>query len=143
MSPNHPPRIDLDALQHRVNNSAHRSLVNRVPPQGDGDLAALAIETAVNGNGQLVQGSPREDGRHSDEPHANLPVPRLGAEAAANMTTLSKAAAEDIRQLGRLALDAGKRVQEGCEQMARDVEANGETLALHLAGLSQLSLIHI
>jgi len=29
-------------------------------------------------------------------------------------------------------------VQEGCEQMARDVEANGETLALHLAGLSQL-----
>ena len=54
------------------------------------------------------------------------------------MAKLSKAAAEDIRQLGRLAFEAGKRVQEECEQMACDVEANGGTVALHLTGLSQL-----
>ena len=107
MSPNHPPTIDLDALQE--------SLADRVPSQGDGDLAAHATETAANGN-----------------------VPRLGAEAAANMTKLSNAAAGDIRRLGQLAFDAGKRAQEECEQMARDVEANGGTVALHLAGLSQL-----
>jgi hypothetical protein len=65
-------------------------------------------------------------------------VPHLGAEAAANMTKLAKAAAQDIRQLGQLAFDAGKRVQEECEQMALDVEANGGTVALHLTGLSQL-----
>ena len=54
------------------------------------------------------------------------------------MTKLSKAAADDIRQLGRLAFEAGKRVQDECEQMARDVESNGGTVALHLTGLSQL-----
>jgi hypothetical protein len=54
------------------------------------------------------------------------------------MTKLAKAAAEDIRQLGRLAFEAGKRVQGECEQMACDVEANGGTVALHLTGLSQL-----
>ena len=72
------------------------------------------------------------------EPRASPPVPHLGAEAAANMTKLAKTAAQDIRQLGQLAFDAGKRVQEECEEMARDVEANGGTVALHLTGLSQL-----
>ena len=43
-----------------------------------------------------------------------------------------------MRQLGKLAFDAGRRVQEECEQMALDVEANGGTVALHLTGLSQL-----
>jgi hypothetical protein len=54
------------------------------------------------------------------------------------MTKLSQAAAQDIRQLGLFAFDAGKRVQEECEQLARDLEANGGTVALHLTGLSQL-----
>jgi hypothetical protein len=45
------------------------------------------------------------------------------------MTKLSQAAADDIRQLGRLAFDAGKRMQEECEAMARDVEANGANRA--------------
>jgi len=138
MSPKHPPKIDLDELQNKLDDLAAPSLPDRAPSQGDGAVAALAIETAANGNGHGAQDNPREDAETAGEPQAKLPVPRLGAEAAANMTTLSKAAAEDIRQLGRLALDAGKRVQEGCEQMARDVEANGGTVALHLAGLSQL-----
>jgi hypothetical protein len=130
MSPNHPPTIDLDALQE--------SLADRVPSQGDGDLAAHAIETAANCNGQSGQDNQRADAERSGESQAISPVPRLGAEAAANMTKLSNAAAGDIRRLGHLAFDAGKRAQEECEQMARDVEANGGTVALHLAGLSQL-----
>jgi hypothetical protein len=138
MSPNHPPTIDLSALQDKLDDLAQRPLADPVIPPGDGEVAALAIETAANGNGHAAPGSPREDAALPAEPPAGLPVPRLGAEAAANMTKLSKAAAEDIRQLGRLAFDAGKRVQEECEQMARDVESNGGTVASHLTGLSQL-----
>jgi hypothetical protein len=138
MSPNHPQTIDLDALQGRRDGFAHEPLAKRAPSQADADAAARAIEAAANGNGHAAPSNGREDAEAAVEPPAVLPVPRLGAEAAANMTKLSKAAAEDIRQLGRLAFDAGKRVQEECEQMARDIEANGGTIALHLTGLSQL-----
>jgi hypothetical protein len=112
MSPNRPPSIDLKALQDRLDDLNDRRPVGPASSPGDGDGAV--------------------------EPDAGLPVPRLGAEAAANMTKLSKAAAEDIRELGRLAFEAGKRVQEQCEEMACDVEANGGTVASHLTGLSQL-----
>jgi hypothetical protein len=115
VSASHPP-IDLNSLQDAI---AHQP-------------------TAADGSGHAALGSQREDVELSAEPHASPPVPHLGAEAAANMTKLAKAAAQDIRQLGRLAFDAGKRVQEECEQMALDVEANGGTVALHLTGLSQL-----
>jgi hypothetical protein len=127
MSPNRPPAIDLKALQDRLHDLTAQKLVQSSPRPGDGDLGAPAICSAR-----------RQDGEPSGEPPTSLPVPRLGAEAAANMTKLSKAAAEDIRQLGRLAFDAGKRVQEECEEMARDVEANGGMVASHLTGLSQL-----
>jgi hypothetical protein len=129
MSSHHPPTIDLNALQD--------SLADPIPPPAGGDAAALAIETAVNGNGHALAAQ-RNGVELPVDPEGSPPVPRLGAEAAANMTKLSKAAAEDIRQLGLLAFEAGKRVQEECEQMARDVEANGGTVALHLTGLSQL-----
>jgi len=136
MSPKHPPTIDLDALQDKLDGLTHQSLAPPVPPPAHGDVGALAIEAVVSGNGHVAP-----DGQRAElpaEPGATPPVPRLGAEAAANMTKLSKAAADDIRQLGLLAFQAGKRVQEECEQMARDVEANGGTVALHLTGLSQL-----
>jgi hypothetical protein len=122
VSATHPP-IDLDALQDAI---AHQ------PP------IAAATETAANGSGHAAPGIQRKGVEVQVEPHATPPVPHLGAEAAANMTKLAEAAAQDIRQLGQLAFDAGKRVQEECEQMARDVEANGGTVALHLTGLSQL-----
>ena len=122
MSANHPP-IDLDALQDAI---AHQ------PP------IAVATETAADGSGDAAPRSQRAGVEVPAEPQAIPPVPHLGAEAAANMTKLAKAAAQDIRQLGQLAFDAGKRVQEECEQMARDVEENGGTVALHLTGLSQL-----
>ena len=118
MTASHPP-IDLDALQDAI---AHQP------------LAGHAIAAAANGSGDAALANHREGVEDSASP----PVPYLGAEAAANMTRLAKAAAEDIRQLGQLAFDAGKSVQEECEQMARDVEANGGTVALHLTGLSQL-----
>jgi hypothetical protein len=138
MSRNHPPTIDLDALQDRLDNLARPPLDEPAPPRGDGDVATLAIETAANGNGHAALGIQGRDIELPAEPQASPPVPRLGAEAAANMTKLSKEAAKDIRQLGMLAFRAGQRVQEECEQMARDVEANGGTIALHLTGLSQL-----
>ena len=133
MSPNHPPRIDLESVQDKRDDVVARPRTN-----GDArpkrDMAALAIETASrNGNAGTYR-----SGDAKPEQDAGLPVPRLGAEAAENMTRLAKAAAGDIRQLGRLALEAGKRVQDECEQMAADVEANGGTVALHLTGLSQL-----
>jgi hypothetical protein len=137
MSPKHPQTIDLDALQGRLDGLAQQPLADPASSQRDSDVVALAIETAVSVNGHAAPASERKDGELSTEPKA-LPVPRLGAEAAANMTKLAKAAAEDIRRLGKLAFDAGKRVQEECEQMALDVEANGGTVALHLTGLSQL-----
>src|SRR5262249_2223929 len=136
MSPNRPPAIDLKALQDRLDDLREQRMVEPTPPTPADSDAALAIETAVRGNGHAEPNG--QDSEGSPEPQARLPVPRLGAEAAANMTKLSKAAAEDIRQLGRVAFEAGKRVQEECEQMARDVEANGGTVALHLTGLSQL-----
>jgi hypothetical protein len=138
MSSKHPQSINLEALQNRLDDLADQPLAHPPSSQGDGDVVALAIETAGRGNGHAAPGSRREDVPLASEPHAGLPVPRLGAEAAANMTKLSKAAADDIRQLGKLAFDAGKRVQDECEQMALDVEANGGTVALHLTGLSQL-----
>ena len=122
MSATHPP-IDLDALQDAI---------------GHQPLVAHAMETAADGSGHAAPGSQREGVEVPAEPHASPPVPHLGAEAAANMTKLANTAAQDIRQLGQLAFDAGKRVQEECEQMARDVEENGGTVALHLTGLSQL-----
>jgi len=137
MSPKRPQTIDLDALQGRLGDLADQPLADPASSQHDSDAVALAIETAVSVNGHAAPGSQREDGELSTEPQA-LPVPRLGAEAAANMTKLAKAAAQDIRQVGKLAFEAGKRVQEECEQMALDVEANGGTVALHLTGLSQL-----
>jgi hypothetical protein len=137
MSPKHPQPIDLDVLQDRLDDIAHQPLADRVFSQGDNDVVALAIETAVSVNGHAAPESGREDVAPATEPQG-LPVPRLGAEAAANMAKLAKAAAQDIRRLGKLAFDAGKRVQEECEQMALDVEANGGTVALHLTGLSQL-----
>jgi hypothetical protein len=137
MSPNRPPTIDLKALRDKLDDLNDQRLVEPTPRPGDGD-GSLAIETAVRGNGHAELGGQRQNAEVPVEPEGSLPVPRLGAEAAANMTKLSKAAAEDIRQVGRLAFDAGKRVQEECEQMARDVEANGGTVALHLTGLSQL-----
>lgn len=126
--------VDLDALQNRFDDLVRQSLAG---PE-DGGAAARALATATNGNGHAAPGSGSETVELPAEQQAVLPVPRLGAEAASNMNQLSKAAAEDIRQLGRLALQAGKRVQEECEQMACDVEANGGTVALHLTGLSQL-----
>jgi hypothetical protein len=134
MSPNRPPSIDLKALQDRLDDFNDRRPAEPAPRLGEGD-GALAIETAVRRNGHDSQ---RRNGAVSGESGVGLPVPRLGAEAAANMAKLSGAAAEDIRQLGRLAFEAGKRVQDECEQMARDVEANGGTIASHLTGLSQL-----
>jgi hypothetical protein len=130
MSPNRRPTVDLRALRD--------SLDEPTPRHGDSDAGALAIETAAQGNGPTALSAQRQDGEVPGESPAALPVPRLGAEAAANMTKLSEAAAQDIRQLGKLALEAGKRVQEECEQMALDVEANGGAVALHLTGLSQL-----
>jgi len=135
MSPNRPPTIDLKALQDRLDDLSEQRL--QAPRLADGN-GALAIENAVHGNGHAELNGQLQDTGVPVEPQVRPPVPRLGAEAAANMTKLSKAAAEDIRELGRLAFDAGKRVQEECEQMARDVEANGGTVALHLTGLSQL-----
>jgi hypothetical protein len=137
MSPNRRTTVDLKALRDRLDDLNDRQLVEPAPRPGDGN-GALAIETAMRGNGHAEPDSQRQDGEGAVEAGTGLPVPRLGAEAAANMTKLSKAAAEDIRQLGRLALEAGKRVQEECEQMACDVEANGGTVALQLTGLSQL-----
>jgi hypothetical protein len=128
MSSNRPTTIDLKALRDKL---------DEAPRSGDGD-AVLAIETALRGNGHAEPNGQGQNAEGAAEPEASLPVPRLGAEAAANMTKLSKAAAEDIRQLGRLAFEAGKRVQEECEQMACDVEANGGAVASHLTGLSQL-----
>ena len=138
MSPKHPPKIDLDALQDNLDDLAHQPLARPAAPSGNGDAAALAIDNALSVNGHAGSGKRSEENELAPEPRATLPVPRLGAEAAANMTKLSKAAAEDIRELGRLAFDAGKRVQEECEQMALDVESNGGTVALHLTGLAQL-----
>jgi hypothetical protein len=122
VSASHPP-VDLDALQEAI---AHQ------PP------IAHAKENAADGSGHAALGSQCEGVDVPIEPHSSPPVPHLGAEAAENMTKLATAAAQDIRQLGQLALEAGKRVQEDCEQMARDVETNGGTVALHLTGLSQL-----
>jgi len=136
MSPNRPPAIDLKALQDRLDD-LNDQRVEPAPRIGSGD-GARAIETAVRGNGHAASNGQVQDAGVPAEPQASLPVPRLGAEAAANMTKLSQAAAEDIRQLGRLAFDAGQRVQEECEQMACDVEANGGTVASQLTGLSQL-----
>jgi hypothetical protein len=124
MSPNHPPTIDLDSVQDKIDDLSLRGR----------DIAALALKTA-NGNGNAAR---HRDGEAVSEGDSAPPVPRLGIEAADNMTRLAKAAAEDIRRLGRLALEAGKRVHEECDQMALDVEANGGTVALHLTGLSQL-----
>ena len=138
MSPKHPPKIDLDALQDNLDGLAHQPLAHPTAPSGNGDAAALAIENALSVNGHAGPANQGAETELAAEPPITLPVPRLGAEAAANMTKLSKAAAHDIRQLGQLAFDAGKRVQEECEQMALDVEANGGTVALHLTGLSQL-----
>ena len=139
MSPNRAPTIDFKALRDRIDDVNGQQSVEPAPRPGDRDGdGALAIETAVRGNGHADLNGQHQDPEVPVEAEAPLPVPRLGAEAAANMTKLSKAAAEDIRQLGRLALEAGKRVQAECEQMACDVEANGGTVALHLTGLSQL-----
>jgi hypothetical protein len=145
MSPKHPPTIDLDAVQDRLDALGAQPLADAQPSQGNGHAVDLALESAANGsahaepgNGHAQADSHPEDVKLSTEPPASPPVPRLGAEAAANMTKLAKAAAHDIRQLGQFAFDAGKRVQEECEQMALDVEANGGTVALHLTGLSQL-----
>ncbi|MBV8824455.1 MAG: hypothetical protein JO084_02730 [Bradyrhizobiaceae bacterium] len=145
MSPKHPPTIDLDALQGRLDDLGHQPLADARPPQDNSHAVELALETAANANGHAASGNGHAgpDGEHAEaklspEAPATLPVPRLGAEAAANMTKLASAAAQDIRQLGQFAFDAGKRVQEECEQMALDVEANGGTVALHLTGLSQL-----
>jgi hypothetical protein len=122
MTVSHSP-VDLDALQDAI---AHQ------PP------VAPATGTETNSSGHAAPGRQRDGAEVPAEPQPSAPVPHLGVEAAANMTKLAKAAAEDIRQLGQLAFDAGKRVQEECEEMARDVEANGGTVALHLTGLSQL-----
>lgn len=138
MSPKHPPKIDLDALQDRLDDLSHQPLSHPTIASGNGDAAALAIANALTVNGHAAHEDGAEEDDAAAEPQAALPVPRLGAEAAANMTKLSKAAAQDIRSLGQLAFDAGKRVQEECEQMANDIEANGGTIALHLTGLSQL-----
>jgi hypothetical protein len=108
-----------------------------VPSPHHGDVAKLAIE-AASANGHASPASEATDVERPAEPQASLPVPQLGAEAAENMTKLSKAAAADIRRLGLLAFKAGKQVQEECERMASDVEANGSTVALHVTGLSQL-----
>jgi len=137
MSPNRPPTIDLRALQDRLDDRNDQRRVEPALRPGDDD-DALAVENAVRGNGHAEPNGKAENAEIAVEPEASLPVPRLGAEAAANMAKLSKAAAEDIRQLGRLAFEAGKRVQEECEQMACDVEANGGTVASQLTGLSQL-----
>jgi hypothetical protein len=138
MSATNPQAINLNALQDRLDDVADQPLAKPVAPQGDGGAIGLAIATEVSANGHAAPGGQREQIEVAPEPQASLPVPRLGAEAAANMTKLAGAAAQDIRQLGKLAFDAGKRVQEECEQMALDVEANGGTVALHLTGLSQL-----
>jgi hypothetical protein len=152
MSPKHPPTIDLDSLQDRLDDLGNQPLADARPSQGNGHAVERALETAASGNGHAeaanghagqanghaASDGEREEAKPSAEPPAVMPVPRLGAEAASNMTKLAKAAAHDIRQLGQFAFDAGKRVQEECEQMALDVEANGGTVALHLTGLSQL-----
>ena len=138
MSSHRPPTIDLHALQDSLDDFVHQPLAEPKPPPGEGDAAAHAIETAAKGNGQAALPTQHNGTELPVEPEASPPVPRLGVEAAANMTKLSKAAAEDIRQLGLLAFEAGKRVQDECEQMARDVESNGGTVAVHLTGLSQL-----
>jgi hypothetical protein len=138
MSPKHSPKIDLDALQGNLDGLVRQPLADAQPLQSNGHAVEVALETAANNNGHAVQVNEPADAKPSAEPEARLPVPRLGAEAAENMSKLAKAAAQDIRRLGQFAFEAGKRVQEECEQMALDVEANGGTVALHLTGLSQL-----
>ena len=138
MFPKHPPAIDFDALRGRLDNLTHQPLANPITPPGNGGAAMLAIETAATGNGRAALDTQATDVELRTEPQVTLPVPQLGAEAAENMTKLSKAAAADIRRLGLLAFKAGKQVQEESEQMASEVEANGGTVALHLTGLSQL-----
>jgi hypothetical protein len=130
--------VDLDTLQNRFDDLVRQSLADPTSSPENGAAGARALNVATNGSGPAGPGNGRENVELPAEQQPGLPVPRLGAEAASNMAKLSKAAAEDIRQLGRLALQAGKRVQEECEQMACDVEANGGTVALHLTGLSQL-----
>jgi hypothetical protein len=137
MSADRSPTVHLQALQDRLDNLRDQRLAEPTSRSADSD-GAPGRETAARGNGHAELNGQLQDAGGPTDPEASLPVPRLGAEAAANMTKLSKAAADDIRQLGRLAFDAGERVQEECEQMARDVEANGGTVALHLTGLSQL-----
>jgi|ERR1051326_3741185 hypothetical protein len=134
MSPSHPPTIDLNALRGKLNDVVDEPLAASLSSREERGIATLALQTA-RGNGNAGQ---FQDAERPDERETAPPVPRLGVEAADNMKRLSKAAADDIRQLGRLAFEAGKRVHEECEQMARDVEANGGTVALHLTGLSQL-----
>jgi hypothetical protein len=138
MSSKHQQAINLDAVQDSLDDLTRGPLKDPASSQGADDIIALAIETAVSVNGRAAPGSRGEEAAPATEAQASLPVPRLGAEAADNMTKLSKAAAQDIRELGKLAFEAGKRVQDECEQMALDVEANGGTVALHLTGLSQL-----
>jgi hypothetical protein len=138
MSSQHPHAINLEAVQDGLDDLPHRPLADAVSAQGNDDVIARAIESAVSVNGDAAPGNQSEEIALATETQPSLPVPRLGAEAAANMTKLAKAAAQDIRELGKLAFDAGKRVQDECEQMALDVEANGGTVALHLTGLSQL-----
>jgi hypothetical protein len=138
MPSKHPPTIDLAASQNRLDDLGHQRLADPLPPPFNGDVTALAIETAGNANERGGLGTQGTDIEPRAEPQASPPVPQLGVEAAGNMTKLSKAAAADIRGLGLLAFKAGKQVQDECEQMARDVEANGSTVALHLTGLSQL-----
>ena len=134
MSPHHPPTIDMNALRDKLNDHRDDRLADPVPSRDDRGPAAFAPK-AVRGNGNAAQ---FQNVERPAEQEPAPPVPRLGAEAADNMKRLAKAAADDIRQLGRLALEAGKRVHDECEQMACDVEANGGTVAQHLAGLSQL-----
>jgi len=138
MSPKYLPTIDLNALQDRLDDLTPQPLADPVTPPDDGAVAAVPNEIAATGNGHAAPAGQGTDIEPPAEPQATPPVPQLGAEAAENMTKLSKAAATDIRRLGLLAFKAGKQVQEECEQMACDVEANGGTVALHLTGLSQL-----
>src|ERR1700758_3989500 len=108
MSPKHPPTIDLDTLQDKLDDLGHQPLAQSTAPRTNGDAAALAIENALSVNGHAGADPPGAESEVAAEPQGRLPVPRLGAEAAANMTKLSKAAAQDIRRLGQLAFDAGK-----------------------------------
>jgi len=121
------PKIDLQALEENLA-AMERDKGPALFAPGEGG-AAIAAET------ELSAKLPPPANGHAELPS---PVPALGRDASLKMMALCEAAAADIRKLGTLAAEAGKKVEQECEQMAKDVLSNGEVISSHLVGFSQL-----